>query len=281
MFEALLAFATLITILFIVAAFAFSSAEKRYRQARKHAHELSEAHGRENLRALRYQKQVDDLEKTLANVKRNSADKSAQIGRMLKSGSKIREELEAKSAALDSLKTLVDTMRACLSETEQSNSAHLEYIGNLQSEIKSLEADKTAQQYEVEALQSELGKLSSVIEALDKGRGFDFTKYQFKAKETAIYPNQGGFLGLVYACLGLANEAGEVAGKVKKIMRQGRGIEPADVDKLVLELGDVLWYLAAAAQELKTPLAEVASRNLAKLESRQDRGTLEGEGDNR
>lgn len=87
---------------------------------------------------------------------------------------------------------------------------------------------------------------------------------------------------IVYPTLGLANEAGEVAGKIKKLFRdKGGRITDADRESLKLELGDVLWYLAQICTELELDLGEVAEANLSKLFSRQERGTLGGEGDQR
>ncbi len=85
---------------------------------------------------------------------------------------------------------------------------------------------------------------------------------------------------IVYPTLGLANEAGEVAGKIKKIFRDKGGvIGEAERGALKDELGDVLWYLAQVCTELGLTLEEVAEANLQKLASRQSRGTLYGEGD--
>ena len=87
---------------------------------------------------------------------------------------------------------------------------------------------------------------------------------------------------IVYPTLGLANEAGEVAGKIKKIFRDKNGeISPADREALKQELGDVLWYLAQICTELDLSLEEVAEANLAKLFSRQARGQIRGDGDYR
>lgn len=87
---------------------------------------------------------------------------------------------------------------------------------------------------------------------------------------------------IVYPTLGLANEAGEVAGKIKKIFRDRGGvITDADRDALVLELGDVLWYMAQICTELGVTLDDVAAANLAKLSARAQRGTIRGEGDHR
>ena len=99
-------------------------------------------------------------------------------------------------------------------------------------------------------------------------------KYQEEAVDTAIYPHAAQ---ITYPAMGLANEAGEVLGKVKKIIRDGT----FNRDDIVDELGDVLWYAAALARDLNTTLSEVAERNLTKLASRKERGTLRGSGDNR
>ena len=82
--------------------------------------------------------------------------------------------------------------------------------------------------------------------------------------------------------LGLAGEAGEAVDKVKKILRDHQGkISEADREALLKELGDVLWYVASVARYLDEPLARVAEGNLAKLESRYQRGKLGGSGDDR
>lgn len=87
---------------------------------------------------------------------------------------------------------------------------------------------------------------------------------------------------IVYPTLGLVNEAGEVAGKVKKLFRdKGGQIGEADREALKQELGDVLWYLAQIATELGLSLQEIAEANLDKLFSRLERGQIKGEGDNR
>lgn len=87
---------------------------------------------------------------------------------------------------------------------------------------------------------------------------------------------------IVYPTLGLANEAGEVAGKVKKIFRDKNGrISEEDRQALKGELGDVLWYLAQICTELDLTLEEVAEANLTKLFSRLERDTIKGDGDNR
>ena len=87
---------------------------------------------------------------------------------------------------------------------------------------------------------------------------------------------------IVYPTLGLVNEAGEVAGKIKKIFRdRGGEITDADREALKHELGDVLWYLTQICTNLDLTLEEVAEANLDKLFSRLERGQIQGDGDHR
>lgn len=101
-----------------------------------------------------------------------------------------------------------------------------------------------------------------------------FNEYQEKASKTAIYPEQ---FKLIYPALGLAGEAGEVAEKVKKLIRDGS----LQIEDLKKELGDVLWYLSAIASDLQINLDDIASTNISKVESRMERGVIGGSGDNR
>lgn len=87
---------------------------------------------------------------------------------------------------------------------------------------------------------------------------------------------------ITYPTLGLLNEAGELAGKVKKILRdKNKHITPEDKAALKAELGDVLWYFAQICNELDLTIEEVAEYNLDKLADRQQRGVIQGDGDNR
>lgn len=106
-----------------------------------------------------------------------------------------------------------------------------------------------------------------------------FKKYQNFTGTTAIYPEAGSGedIALAYVALGLAGEAGEIANKVKKIVRDG----DYDAEALADELGDVLYYVARFAAELGTSLNLVARDNMDKLQSRKERGVLGGNGDNR
>jgi NTP pyrophosphatase (non-canonical NTP hydrolase) len=103
----------------------------------------------------------------------------------------------------------------------------------------------------------------------------EINDYQTLTNETAVYPEKDG---LVYTALGLASEAGEYAGKIKKYIR---GDKELDHEELMFELGDVLWYVAQCAETLSVTLDEVAQRNIIKLERRKINGTLKGEGDSR
>ena len=108
----------------------------------------------------------------------------------------------------------------------------------------------------------------------------NFNQYQQEARKTAIYPNKDN--NITYPTLGLSGESGEVAEKVKKILRDKNGIV-SDEDRLELqkELGDVLWYVANLSSELKLSMEDVALINIQKLQSRQKRKVLKGSGDNR
>jgi NTP pyrophosphatase (non-canonical NTP hydrolase) len=108
----------------------------------------------------------------------------------------------------------------------------------------------------------------------------NFTDYQTKSRATVKYPVIGH--GVIYPTLGLVNEAGEVAGKIKKIFRDKDGvIGEAEKEALKAELGDVLWYIAQVCSELNLSLDDVAEANIAKLLDRQARGKIQGDGDNR
>jgi NTP pyrophosphatase (non-canonical NTP hydrolase) len=99
-------------------------------------------------------------------------------------------------------------------------------------------------------------------------------QYQELASATAIYPEE---LALPYLGLGLSGEAGEVANKLKKDIRD----EYLDKEGLAAELGDVLWYIAMLCNELNISLNDVGNRNLFKLKQRQQKGTIKGSGDKR
>ena len=108
----------------------------------------------------------------------------------------------------------------------------------------------------------------------------ELSEYQERSKVTAVYPDAGS--NILYPTLGLCGESGEVAEKVKKMIRDDRGVLTDERRQaLSKELGDVLWYLAQVASEASLDLDAIAAANLEKLNSRQRRGALGGSGDDR
>jgi NTP pyrophosphatase (non-canonical NTP hydrolase) len=107
----------------------------------------------------------------------------------------------------------------------------------------------------------------------------DFNSYQRVAATTAIYPDEHRIL---YPALGLAGEAGEVANKVKKLVRDGPDSRPDTWrEDIASEIGDVLWYCAALATDLNLTLGMIAGQNEQKLLARKQAGKIGGSGDNR
>ena len=108
----------------------------------------------------------------------------------------------------------------------------------------------------------------------------DFNTYQKKARLTAQYPNLG--LNNIYPTLGLVGESGEVAEKVKKVIRDKNGIfDEESKNGIKKELGDVLWYLSNLCSEFNFSFEDVALQNLEKLKLRASRGKISGSGDDR
>ena len=105
----------------------------------------------------------------------------------------------------------------------------------------------------------------------------NFNEYQVGARATAIYPQDKA---LEYCTLGLVGEAGEVAEKVKKYIRDDTPFAQLRED-LKKEISDVLWYCANLAHEVDLNLDDIAQYNLDKLQSRKERGVLQGSGDDR
>lgn len=112
----------------------------------------------------------------------------------------------------------------------------------------------------------------------------EFNEYQKESRKTALYTKDNANCGspLVYVALGIAGESGEVVEKIKKLMRNQKGvITDESRQDLRKELGDVLWYIAQMATELNITLDDIAKTNLVKLTSRLERGTLHSQGDDR
>lgn len=111
-----------------------------------------------------------------------------------------------------------------------------------------------------------------------KFKGLDL--YQSECSKTAFYPKIGR--NFIYPTIGLMGEAGEVANKIKKVIRDDKSkISSEKREELKAELGDVMWYVSQLCTELGLKLSEVAEFNIKKLSSRKDRGKLGGSGDNR
>ena len=107
----------------------------------------------------------------------------------------------------------------------------------------------------------------------------DLDMYQQVAKTTAIYPREQA---IIYPTLGLTGEAGEVANKVKKIIRDGSNSKDERlVSEIKSEIGDCLWYIAVLASDFDIKLSDIASSNLEKLANRKKNGTIHGSGDKR
>jgi len=107
-----------------------------------------------------------------------------------------------------------------------------------------------------------------------------FDDYQKISRTTAIYPNVGQ--NFIYPTLGLTGEAGEVAEKIKKVIRDNNGVmDDAARQSINKELGDVLWYVAQLATELNLTLDAIAASNIEKINSRKQRDAIHGNGDTR
>ena len=105
-------------------------------------------------------------------------------------------------------------------------------------------------------------------------------EYQIAALDSAVYPKSAA---IIYPTLGLTGEAGEVADKVKKVIRDKNGdFDNEDIRKeIAKELSDVMWYAATLAHDLGYSLTDICQLNIQKLQSRKLRGVLHGSGDNR
>lgn len=104
-------------------------------------------------------------------------------------------------------------------------------------------------------------------------------EYQQAALETAVYPKE---YRIIYPALGMTGEAGEVADKVKKVIRDNDKTFTDDKKReIAMEISDVMWYCATLANDLGYTLEEIGIMNIEKLKSRKERGVIGGSGDNR
>ena len=126
-------------------------------------------------------------------------------------------------------------------------------------------------------LELELGAQSNESNKYKKVSDLDM--YQKVALTTAIYPREQA---IIYLTLGLTGEAGEVANKVKKIIRDGSDSKDEKlVSEIKAEIGDCLWYIAVLADDFNIKLSDIASANIEKLALRQKNNTIHGSGDDR
>jgi NTP pyrophosphatase (non-canonical NTP hydrolase) len=126
-------------------------------------------------------------------------------------------------------------------------------------------------------LELELGAQSNESNKYKKVSDLDM--YQKVALTTAIYPREQA---IIYPTLGLTGEAGEVANKVKKIIRDGSNKDDDSlVSEIKSEIGDCLWYIAVLASDFNIKLSDIASTNLEKLANRKKNNTIQGSGDAR
>jgi NTP pyrophosphatase (non-canonical NTP hydrolase) len=126
-------------------------------------------------------------------------------------------------------------------------------------------------------LELELGAQSNESNKYKKVSDLDM--YQKVALTTAIYPREQA---IIYPTLGLTGEAGEVANKVKKIIRDGSDSKDEKlVSEIKAEIGDCLWYIAVLANDFDIKLSDIASTNLEKLANRKKNNTIHGSGDTR
>lgn len=109
----------------------------------------------------------------------------------------------------------------------------------------------------------------------EEEKNISLKEYQEFVHSMKVFPEQHA---IVYPALGMMGEAGEVSEKVKKWLR---GDKALDKPELIKEVGDVLWYIAALAEDLGYTIQDVANANVAKLKDRRDRGVVKGSGDNR
>lgn len=111
---------------------------------------------------------------------------------------------------------------------------------------------------------------------IDYMDGMDFNLYQELVVDLAVYPDRDN--NLIYVVLGGLGEFGEIANQVKKILRDDDGVLTTERrDKIIDELGDAQWYIAATAHVLGISLEELAQRNIAKLHYRRGRDELHGD----
>lgn len=134
-----------------------------------------------------------------------------------------------------------------------------------------------AQQAKIDRLQAELQASRTIQDSAE----LTLNDYQEAAHGTSKNTRIDGNCWL-YPAVGMANEAGELLGKMKKVFRDNDGVlGNTRRTEIAAELGDILWYVAELATQLEIDLADIAAYNLTKLADRADRGVIGGSGDER
>ena len=110
----------------------------------------------------------------------------------------------------------------------------------------------------------------------------DFDEYQKEAAKTGFYDTDDKTYVMMYLCLGIAGESGEVIEKIKKVIRNDAGELSEEKRKAIGgEIGDVLWYLAELSRTLGLSFNDIAKANIEKCADRAKRGVIKSEGDTR
>ena len=110
----------------------------------------------------------------------------------------------------------------------------------------------------------------------------EFNEYQEKASVTATFTGKQEEHQLMYLALGVCGEAGEIAEKVKKIIRNDEGVVSDEKrESIRSEIGDVLWYLSQLSRVLGIPFEDAAQDNIRKIMDRKARGVVRSTGDTR
>lgn len=120
------------------------------------------------------------------------------------------------------------------------------------------------------------------LNGMEQKEELTLKQYQAFTRTTAIYPKD---TAIEYLTLGLVGEAGEIANKIKKVIRDSDSWTVEQYkesrEEVVKELGDVFWYLVRIADEMGKDSEDIIKENMVKLQSRKERGTISGNGDNR
>lgn len=165
----------------------------------------------------------------------------------------------------------------------QPNKESLEEVRVSQEELFNLVANGELIEI-ADEIADDTGEVRTVRSGFRFQNVHEIDSYSEMTESTAIYPgsNEGNGPALSYVGLGLVGEAGEIANKIKKILRDDDGVvRPEKRAELRKELGDVFWYVCRLCEELEIVPSEVLAENLNKLASRKDRGVIGGSGDNR